>query len=963
MSGRRIVIERRRAAAQSPVPPAGVDRRQALALLASGAAAALSACSPPRETILPYVETDDVLAVGQVRRFATSVSLAGYGQGVIGRTIDGRPIKLEGSPRHPMSLGSTDVFAEAAILDLYDPDRSKVIEGPVGPADWTAMEEALRLRLAAHQGDRGAGLWMVTGRITGPTRLRLIKAAQGRYPALRWVRYESAHDDAAAQGAQLAYSRPLDLNPRFAEADVVVCLGADPLGPGPRQVADARAIMGRRRGPGMSRLYVAESGYTLTGAAADHRLTADPAAIQDLAFFIAAGLGAPGITGPPAGHEGAFAQAALADLKGAKGRGLVLAGRGASPQLHALVAWINGALDAPIDAAAPVDPNPEPHGAAFQALTAALAAGAVKTLVVIDANPVYDAADSQALGGAVARVPFSLAMNRTADETAAACRWRLPLAHPLESWSDVRGADGTASLVQPLVRPLYDGRPAEALLALLAGEAETDPLTLVQATWSQTGGAGDFQQWWAQALSAGVVPASPGSASSSSKPPAARFVPPGPIERGGLILELAPSATLWDGSRADNAWLQECPEPLTKEVWGQALRISAADAGRLHLQDADEVWLAAAGREVRAPVRIVEGQAQGVVTLPLGGGRTSAGPIGTGIGASASPLRGAALAWTVTGVRLRRASGAAQFRVTQSSYRLTGRTEEFLPTLTLAELASGARPPESGPPPPSELPPQESGAHAWAMTIDTQACIGCNACVLACQAENNVPVIGPEEVAMGRDMHWLRIDRYDPGPAGDPHTGFTPVPCMQCEQAPCEPVCPVEASVHDRMGLNDQVYNRCVGTRFCESNCPYKVRRFNFRDYASGRLYGDLDTAGLEAQRNPDVTVRARGVMEKCTYCVQRIAAARADVARTGRAIADGEVVTACQSACPTKAITFGDLKAAGSAVAATRGDQRHFVLLGHLGTRPRTTYLARLRNPNPALGGWERGEQEGSPP
>jgi molybdopterin-containing oxidoreductase family iron-sulfur binding subunit len=424
-----------------------------------------------------------------------------------------------------------------------------------------------------------------------------------------------------------------------------------------------------------------------------------------------------------------------------------------------------------------------------------------------------------------------------------------------------------------------------------------------------------------------------------------------------LTLELRPSATLWDGRRADNAWLQECPEPLTKEVWGQALRISDADAAPSGLKDGDLVWLSANGAAVKVPVRIVQGQAAGVVTLCLGGGRSQAGPIGTGIGVSASPLRGGNLAWSAAGARLRRAGGSTAFRVTQANYRLEGETDKFLPTLTLADLARGERAESASPHPPSELPPQQPSEYAWAMTIDTQSCIGCNACVVACQAENNIPAIGPEEVAMGRDMHWIRIDRYDPGPEHDPQTGFAPIPCMQCEHAPCEPVCPVEASVHDHMGLNDQVYNRCVGTRFCESNCPYKVRRFNFRDYASGRLYGDLDTSGLQAQRNPDVTVRARGVMEKCTYCVQRIAAAKAEEARTGRRIGDGEVVTACQSACPTRAITFGDLKTPGSKVAQSKAGPRHYVLQGDLGTRPRTTYLSRLRNPNPTLG-WPRPEE-----
>ena len=974
----RIVIERRWASSPSASPDRGLDRREALALLASGAALALSACSPPREAILPYVETDDVLAVGRLRRFATTVSLGGYGRGVIGRTVDGRPIKLEGSPNHPMSLGSTDVFAEAAILDLYDPNRAKVIEGPNGPTDWTTLSAALRARLAGHESDGGQGFWLVTGRITGPTRLRLIRQAQAKLPAMRWIRYESVHDDNALAGSQLAYGRPLDLAPRFAEADMIVSLGADPLGPGPRQIADARAIMSRRLGSPMSRIYVAESSPSVTGAAADHRLTADPALLRDLLIYLAAGLGAPGFSARLQGSEAQFAQAALADLQAAKGRALVLVGRDASPPAHALAAWINGRLGAPIDAMAPVDPNPEAHGQAFQALMAALGAGQVRTLVVVDANPVYDAPDAKAAANAIGRVPFSLAMTPSLDETSAACHWRAPLAHALESWSDVRGADGAASLVQPLVRPLYDGRPAESLLAVLAGEDDTAPIDLVKSTWgsaaiaaagqgtsedglriasaqANAGSAGAPQAWWDKSLASGVIPSAPGQAPAAA--PVARLVAPAPSPQDGFVLQLRPSPSLWDGRRADNAWLQECPDPLSKEVWGSSLWISAGDAATLGASDGDFVFVGANRRIVKAPVRIMEGQARGVVTLCIGGGRTQAGPIGTNVGVSASPLRGEALAWSASGVRLRKAGGKASFLVTQANYRLSGETEELLPTLTLADLARGGRAPSAAEPP-SELPRQEPSQYAWAMTIDTQACIGCNACVIACQAENNIPIVGPDDIAMGRTLHWIRIDRYDPGPKGDPHTGFVPIPCMQCEHAPCEPVCPVEASVHDHMGLNDQVYNRCVGTRFCESNCPYKVRRFNFRDYASGRLYGGLDVSGLAAQRNPDVTVRARGVMEKCNYCLQRIAAAKAQEARTGRPIADREVVTACQSACPTRAISFGDLKTAGSQVARTKSDPRHYVLQGDLGTRPRTTYLSRLRNPNPALG-WPRAEED----
>ncbi len=921
---------------------AGPDRREALTLLWAGAAAALAGCGRPREEIVPYVDIPAGLVPGEAQRYATTLNLGGYGRGVLATAIDGRPIRIEGNPAHPASLGATDVFAEASVLDLFDPFRSMSPVGPPGVSSWSAFERALRGQLEAEAADGGKGLALLTGRITSPTSLRQLAALKARFPAMTWARYEPAHDDAERQGTRQAYGRPLSLLPRLKDADVGLWLGADPIGPGPAQIAQARAFAERRRALGPpARWYAAEASMTLSGAAADHRLAASPAQVQSLAAEVARRLGAD-VAAPALDPQAArFAKAVAQDLEAHPGRALVLAGAGQSPATHALAAWINSRLAATVDVIEPIDPVAEDHASSLAALTGAMAKGQVRTLIVLDANPAYDVPGFRDL---IAHVPFSAHIGAYCDETALACRWHAPLSHALESWSDARAFDGTASLIQPLIRPLYDSRSAHDLLTVMDGGLVGDPRDPVRQTWMQQAG-GDRDGWWRKTLVAGVIENSAPARQPLPKTAALPKLALAPAH--DLVLIVAPHASLWDGRLAPNAWLQDCPEPFTKEVWGASLRVSPADAARLGVKEGDAVFLRFGSEAVEAAAKIAPGQAPGTLGLPLGLGRRDAGPVGSKAGPNAAALRGAGLAHAVP-VALEHGGKAKAPLVSQRDTELPGESAALLPTLVHADLAQ--RKPHADPP--SELAKPVQGDHAWGMVIDTDACIGCNACVVACQTENNVPAVGPGDAAMGRDMHWLRIDVYDTGREQAPRPGFEPVPCMQCEQAPCEPVCPVEASVHDHEGLNDQVYNRCVGTRFCQSNCPYKVRRFNFHDYPSGALWDGLDANIVKASRNPEVSVRARGVMEKCTYCVQRISAARRASERDERPIQDGEVVTACQSSCPTQAITFGDRDDAASRVNALKADPRHFTLLQEYGTRPRTTYLARLRNPHPDLEG-----------
>ena len=939
MSWRSVIRGRER----RPAAPGGPDRREMLALLAAGSAAAVASCAPPRQSIVPFVDFNGDAASGAPMRYATALELSGYARGVVGVVVDGRPVKVQGNRNHPASLGSTDPFLEGAVLDLFDPQRAKTpMRGPV-PTDWRSLGEALWARVAAHRADRGAGLALLTGRVLSPTLLGQIEALALAYPAMRRVRWEPLHDDAQRQGARLAYGRALDVYPRLQEADVIVALDADPLGPGPDQIRLARAFAQRRKpesGP-MSRLYALECSLTATGVMADRREAARPELIHNAALALAATMGAPFAAPPlPAAVASLVAQAAR-DLAAAPGRGLVLAGASQRPEIHALAAWMNARLHAPLDAFAPLDPVAEDHAAGLAELAGAMHGGSVRTLVVVDADPLYGAPPELGFGEAMQAVPFTLHAGLYRGATGRAATWDAPLAHPFESWGDARAFDGSASIVQPMVAPLYDSRTAHALVAMLAGAPASDDLARVQQTWRGQGG-GDFGAWWPQTLAAGLVQ---GSAARPAPPGAARLPAVSPLPVGGPpTLVLRPSPQVWDGRFAANAWLQECPEPITKEVWGASLALGAADARRLGLASGDAVAIRVGGRLVAATVGLPPGQAEGAASLAVGYGHAALGPVADGVGPHALALRDASQGYVIAGAQIVPAGHARPPPTTQHDFRLGEQDLAIFPVVRPADYLEPKPAPQA-----DLLAVPKPGPIAWAMAIDTSVCIGCNACVVSCQAENNIPVIGPGQIEVNRDMHWLRIDRYE---RPDGQAGFQPVPCMQCEQAPCEPVCPVEASVHDDEGLNDQVYNRCIGTRFCESNCPYKVRRFNFLDYEHWPVYGALDRRSIEAQRNPEVSVRERGVMEKCTYCVQRISAGRRAAEKEDRPIRDGEVTTACQDACPTQAISFGNLSDPAAAVNAARRDPRHYVLLEELKTRPRTTYLARAVNPPTSGGG-----------
>lgn len=930
---------------------AELDRRTALKLFAGGLASTLSACGAPEEEIVPYVEMPERMTPGVPLYFATALPLGGYARGVLVTSHEGRPTKIEGNPRHPASLGASDVFTQAAVMSLYGPDRSKAVINADELSSWGAFEAALLAQMQQEASRHGSGLRILTGRLTSPTLIRQISNVLKKFPEARWHRYEPVSDDAARAGAALAFGQPVTALPRIADAKVLVTLDADPIGPSPEQIAFGDAFA-RVRQANLSaerflRLYAVEAGWSLTGANADERIALPPEFVLNVGIELANRLGAQIPSGELPGEASRFAAAAAADLVANAERSIVLVGRGQPPELHALCHWINTKLQAPVDIIETVDPVVEQHTDSLRALADDLANNRVQTLFVVDSNPVYATPGELDLGNAIGAVPFSVHLGLYDDETAERCKWRLPLSHSLESWSDLRAFEGTASIVQPLIRPLYDTRTAHHLFALIGGSLSVAPYEVVRDTWRNTHNSPDFEKSWRRWVQDGLIMGT--AAHPVSAPQAVRPNIAPAIAATGLTLALAPDPSIWDGSFSSNPWLQECPKPLTKEVWGNALHISPHDAALHKIQEEDVVTVSRGEASIEAPVHIQAGQAEGVLCATLGYGRRRAGRIGTSVGFDAYRLQALDSPWNAGSIYIVRTGRRGKMLSTQHHFRLDAETKDILPTLSISAFDNGEVKVPEARNLDTLLPRWKYDTYKWEMVIDTSACIGCNACVVACQAENNVPVVGPDEISVGRDMHWLRVDAYFANGAANP-PGFQPVPCMHCDQAPCEPVCPVEASIHDSEGLNVQVYNRCIGTRFCQSNCPYKVRRFNFFGYANDQPYANLDADVVKAHFNPDVTVRARGVMEKCTYCVQRISRARRAAEEEDRGIRDGEVVTACEAACPTRAIHFGNVNDEQSSLHALQKEPHHYALLGHLGTRPSTTYLARLGNPNPTL-------------
>ncbi len=965
-----------------PEPPPGLGRREFLRILgASVALAGAQACKPPRENVVPYVRQPPTVAPGIPSAYATASSRHGFAIGTLVTSREGRPTKIEGNPGHPASLGGADPMLQAAILDLYDPAR---LGGFTRGGRAMGLQQLL-IEIATlarnHAADAGARLRFLVDPTTSPTISDLRGRILARFPKARFDAWAPAGDDAARAGAAIAFGRPLEAILDVGKADVLLALDSDFLAADGEHLRHAREFARRRVQP-MNRLYSVEAAVTVTGAVADHRFAMRSAEVAGFARGVCAELARSGfpalapLGAPVPPRLGRAAAAVAQDLSRARGRSLVVAGMRQPAAVHALAAAMNAALgnagrtvsyvSTPLLDA---DAGPE----RLRALAREMDAGKVDALVVTAWNPLYTAPSDVDLRGAMKRVKDSMVLALRDDETVRAASWRLGANHPLESWGDLRARDGTATIVQPLVSPLRETIGEIELLAAFLEEGNVGAWRIVREGWRTRSGApparlpasgglasasppdtnrsirlDPFDFTWDGWLASGIVSgtAAPGEAPQPDLARVAAAVRAPPAPARGIEADFVPSYKALDGRFLENAWLAELPDPVTKLTWDAAALLSPATARRLGVESGDEIELALGGRKASAPALVVPGHADDAVTLPLGYGQVATGAVGSGgVGFDAYTLRTAAAPWFAAGLEVRRTGSRVDLAITQGHFSMEGRPIALSMDASDLPHAKKELDENRGPQPTIQAPVDYSHQeYRWGLAIDLSRCIGCAACTLACQAENNIPVVGRKFVLWSREMHWLRVDRYQTGTPDEPRSISQPLMCVHCEAAPCEYVCPVNATVHSDEGLNEMVYNRCIGTRYCSNNCPYKVRRFNWIDYRK-------DAAPeLAMLANPDVTVRARGVMEKCTYCVQRIERARISARRAGRKIAGDEVATACQQACPAQAIVFGNLADPGSTVSRLHADARRYDLLHELGTRPRTAYLVSLRNPNPEL-------------
>jgi len=975
-------------------PPEGQSRRTFLTVMgASMALGGLAGCRRPEEKILPYTRSPEELVPGNPLFFATAMPFMGTAFGVLVESNEGRPTKIEGNPKHPESLGSTNTFGQAWVLDLYDPDRSDTPRQKGQAKSWEEVSSFLR-----SEGDRlkatgGKGLAVLTESHRSPTLQGRLQALKEAMPGARVVRYEPFSRDNVREGARLAFGRPLEMTLDLAQAKVIVALDADILMTEGSPIKQARTFVkgrdvdaGQDAAANMNRLYAVESCFTITGVNADHRLRMQSRDIPAFTFALAAELGrkhnvalgdevlaaaeakAQGLS--PKAQK--FVAAIAKDLASNRGRGAVAAGRGQPAAVHAVVHIINQALDNAGKGAryVPAFDEGRDGASAIVELAQAMSQGQIETLIILGGNPVFDAPADAKFADALAKVPTSVHVASYVDETGEKTTWHINQAHPLESWGDVRAEDGTASIIQPLIAPLHGGKTDAEVVDRLLGGMGSD-YDLVRATWRAGKSDADFERAWRRALHDGIL-------ADTAAAPEAVTPAPGDVAKAvqalaapakdGMEVTFRPDWHAWDGRFANNGWMQELPEAMSKTAWGNVAAISPATASKLGVQDGELVTVSGAGGSVTLPVIVSPGHADDSIGLTVGQGRRAALRVAAGIGTDTYPLRASAAYDVAGGFAIARGGskvpidtysgwsgrqklGEEELARTQEHFSMEGRA-----VARDGSLADYQKDPEFAKKMSIETPlfslfeePNRALQQAWGMAIDLNSCIGCNACVVACQSENNIPVVGSDGVRRSREMHWLRIDRYFEGTAADePESISQPMTCQHCENAPCEQVCPVAATTHSPEGINEMAYNRCIGTRYCANNCPFKVRRFNFLEYS-----GWAQDEHRRLQQNPEVTVRTRGVMEKCTFCVQRVNRAKIEAKRDGKErVEDGKVVTACQAACPTQAIWFGDLNDPKSAVTAKAASPRSYRLLEELNVKTRINYLAKIRNRNPELEG-----------
>ncbi|MBL7961049.1 TAT-variant-translocated molybdopterin oxidoreductase [bacterium] len=986
-----------------------VTRRNFLGLMgASIALAGLAGCRRPVEKIIPYVIKPEEIIPGIAEWYATAMPMGLNAYGVLAKSHEGHPTKIEGNEKHPSSLGSSNSFMQSAILGLYDPDRSKFVLQNNEDKTWYDFVTFWRELYNQYKTSEGEGLALISESWSSPSLALLQSQFKKTFPKATWVTYEPVSDENIYEGVKAAtgkYYQPLY---SYNKARVILSLDSDFLYTGSDNVTAARGFADGRRikteNDAMNRLYVVESVFSITGGMADHRLRMQSRQIGAFTAALAKELTAQGVTVEgAAGLAGGnfdmkWLSAVAKDLIQSRGKSLVVAGARQPASVHALVYAINSALGNIGNAVSYREMKDAalPDRAAFTALVKKMHDSNVSTLVIMGGNPVYNAPADMEFESAMGKVGNTIHLSAYMDETSSLAKWHIPQAHFLESWGDVRSADGSLSIIQPLIEPLFGGKTALEFLNLVAASKDDRGYDIVRENWKNVI-KGDYEKSWRLLLHDGILANSslPLSTPKIDSKSYTNYLSSNPFVSDSatpdnLEIVFQSSSATFDGRFANNGWLQELPDPVTKITWDNVAMVSFATAQELGLSNQvikgenkqPVIILQYNGREIELPVWVQPGHADNSVTVTLGYGRTAAGRVGNGVGTNVYALRtseaqdfGLGLQISKTGKLYAigtvqdhggfdtEALAAAEIAKRVPTILREGTLDEYQKNpnfvTEIAEMNAELIDKESKKKNP-QLPNPISiyNAHnydegyQWGMSIDLNACIGCNACTIACQSENNIPIVGKSQILKGREMHWMRMDRYYCGDVEQPEIAFQPIGCQHCETAPCEQVCPVAATVHDSEGLNVMVYNRCVGTRYCANNCPYKVRRFNFLEFNPGTSgFNQVDGPEiLKMSKNPDVSVRMRGVMEKCTYCVQRISGARITAKKENRQIKDGEVVSACQQSCPTQAIVFGNINDPSSKVAEIKKLNRQYQLLAELNTRPRTSYLAKLRNPNPEL-------------
>lgn len=1008
--------------------PEGVSRRRWMQLMsASLAMAGVTGCRYPEETIEPFVIRPEGRIPGEFYMRATNLELAGRVYNLLVKCVDGRPLKIEPNNDHP-SGGGTDAYVQASILGLYDPDRSRGDRGFLirkgekrrVPADWSEFDKyAKALMKAADSHNKGGGFAVLMSPTSSPSNVRMLKALQERLPNASICRYDSASGDAMRKATKAVFGKPAVQSLSLDQADVIVTLQADILGSDKGMVA-ASSSFAKRRDPfleaGMNRLYVVEGGFTTTGAAADSRLALRPSQIP--AFLAELSRRVEKLNGD-ASHDHSdedkafdeinaeerlerFLDVLAHDVAGAGDKAVVIVGDGLGADAIAAGIRLNKRLGSlgKSQSFRPAVDGDLGDGISLAELSKKIGNGEVDSLLILGDNPVAAAPGDVDFATDIGKVDNTIYLGLYDDETGSLCDWSVPQSHPLESWGDTVDALGNYGVCQPNILPLLGGRAIVEVIAALLGETENEGSKIVRRTADAIAGSSLSERQWRQLLHDGYskeLTAGSGELSVSGEAKELTADVPQPmveVNKDAMEVIFTPADGLYDGRFANNGWLQELPQSITKMTWDNAAVMSPGTAQALGIRHGQKVALRIGDSKVVLPVYEIPGCAPGVVSTSIGYGRTRAGMVGGHseegvdvIGVDVSPIRRGEETLVAYNVEARPNYEEYELATTQDHWAIDEGGKKETQTRSHNLVREGTlellnKIPEfadtRGPHVPKvgqhgslwhepinkieeEAKATDTDLPQWGMSIDLTKCTGCNACVIACQSENNVPIVGREQVMNSREMHWLRLDRYFQGDEENAQVVQEPVACMHCETAPCEQVCPVAATVHTEEGLNAMAYNRCIGTRYCANNCPFKVRRFNYFNfnqdigvgYGVDAYQGTLENANRKLQAlvmNPDVTVRGRGVMEKCTYCVQRIEQGKIKARREDRGVQDGDIVTACQSACASNAIEFGNVADPNSKVSKKHADVRSYGMLEQLNIKPRTEYLARVRNPHKRL-------------